>query len=204
VEKTLSTEEAARLPDPDKSEFLNALYEGALSCFLGQPVIADIDRIVVTVDWADGTLSLAAQPDCPRNITIALTDADNSVTGLITVIGEDPDGQAVVETMAPDGLGGGKTLTGSKVFAKVTSVVISNTGGAPTTDDEVVVGVGVKIGLPMNILAAADVRHVYLGGTRIASPNITTGASTSTVDASAGTYNGTKVLQAFVQPTRRV
>ena len=203
MEKTLSDAEASRLPDVNEDEFIGNLFRTALPIFMGLPVIADIDRIVVTVDWADGTLTIAAQPDTPRNITIALTDADNSVTGLITVTGKDCDGDVVVETMAPDGLGGGKTLTGTKMFAQITSVVISNTGGTPTTDDEVVVGVGNKIALPQDIIAAAAVRHVFLGGVRQASPTVTTGASTSSVDASAGTYNGAKAMVAYVQPTRR-
>jgi hypothetical protein len=167
-------------------------------------VIADVDRIVVSVDWANGTLGIAAQPDCPRNVTATLTDANNSVTGLLTITGQDPDGQTVVETMQPDGAGGGKTLVGTKIFAKITSAVITNSAGAVTVDDVVVVGVGDKIGLPFDITAAADVRHVYLGGVRIASPTIVVGAQISTVDVSAGTYNGTKVLFALVQPTKRV
>ena len=202
MEKTLSDAEAARLPDVNEDEFIGNLFRTALPIFMGLPIAADADRIVTTVDWADGTLTIAAQPDTPRNITIELTDADDSVTGLITVTGKDCDGDVVEETMAPDGEGGGKTLTGTKMFAQITSVVISNTAGA-TTDDEVVVGVGNKIALPEDILATAAVRHVFLGGVRQASPTVTTGASTSSVDASAGTYNGSKAMVAYVQPTRR-
>lgn len=167
-------------------------------CVLGQPVLADNDRIVTTVDWADGTLSIAAQPDCPRNITIALTDADNSVTGTITVTGKDAQGRTVVETMSPLGTGAGKTLTGTKIFASVTSVVISGSAGA-TTDDEVIVGVGVKIGLPMDIASSSKVLNAYLGGVRQSSPTIVTGTSISSIDASAGTYDGSKVLIVWME-----
>jgi hypothetical protein len=133
-----------------------------------------------------------------------LTDASNSCTGTITVTGEDCDGDAVVETMSPDGAGAGKTLTGTKIFAKVTSVAITLAAGGLAGTDVVVVGVGTKIGLPYDILTTAAVRHVFLGGTRIASPVVVAGASISTIDASAGTYNGTKAMVAYVQPTRRV
>jgi hypothetical protein len=69
-----------------------------------------------------------------------------------------------------------------------------------SSTDVVIVGVGNKIGLPFDIAAATDVRHVYLGGTRVASPTVATGAQTSSVDVSGSTYNGAKVLLAFVQP----
>jgi hypothetical protein len=162
-------------------------------CFLGQPVLADVDRIVDDQAFADGSLTIAAQLDCPRNITIALTDADNSCTGTILVTGKDNQGRAVTETISPDGLGGGKTLTGTKIFASVTSVVVSLAAGAGG-GDLVNVGVGNKIGLPLDIAASSKVLDVYLGGTRIAAPTIVTGTSISTVDVSAGTYDGAKAM----------
>jgi len=162
-------------------------------CVLGQPVLADVDRVVDDQLFADGALVLAAQPDCPRNLTIALTDADNSCAGTILVTGKDTLGRTVTETISPDGLGGGKTLTGTKIFASVTSVVVSLAAGAGG-GDLVNVGVGNKIGLPLDIAASAKVQDVYLGGTRIASPTIVTGTSISSVDVSAGTYDGSKLM----------
>ncbi|MFA4944457.1 MAG: hypothetical protein WC789_07125 [Lentisphaeria bacterium] len=129
-------------------------------------------------DWADGALVLAAQPDVPRNVTIALTDADNSCTGLITVTGVDHQGRAVVETMSPDGAGGGKALVGTKIFARVTSVVISGAAGfAP--GDQVSCGFGLKFGIPFDLSAGAEVLHAYVEGVRQAGPTITTGVSLS-------------------------
>jgi hypothetical protein len=43
-----------------------------------------------------------------------------------------------------------------------------------------------------------------LGGARIATPTVAIGVSTSGIDASGGTYNGSKVLHAIIQPTARV
>lgn len=201
MEQTLSDAEIANLPGPAGKDLLTRLYGGALSLFLGAPVVADVDRIVTSVDWADGSLTIAAQPDVPRNLTVALTDADNSVTGLLTITGLDPSGRVVVETMQPDGAGGGKTLTGTKIFASVTSAVISGTSGALAGTDVVVIGVGNVIGLGIDIPAAAAVTYCALGGTKL-TPTVATGESTSGVNASAGTYDGTKLLHAFVMPAR--
>jgi len=202
MENTVSDVEKARLPGATENELIMLLGTAAFPMVLGQPVIADVDRIVTTVDWTVVALTIAAQPDCPRNITATLTDADNSVTGLLTITGEDAQGRTVVETMAPNGAGGGKTLVGTKIFAKVVSAVITLATGA-TTDDEVVIGVGDVIGIPIDLSWTVSVTHTYLGGTRIASPTLTAGVSTSGVNVSASTYNGTKVLLVFVKPTKR-
>lgn len=204
MENTISDAVKDRIPSVEEEELIHQALTGALSLFMGLPVVADADRIVTSILFANGTLTIAAQPDCPRNITIALTDADDSVVGTITVTGKDPMGRTITEVMHPDGEGAGKTLTGTKIFAKIDSVVISGASGAEVDVDMVVVGVGNVIGLPLDIPDVDGVRHVYLGGVRIASPTVAIGTSTSGIDVSAGTYNGSKALHAFVQPTARV
>jgi len=179
---------------------LTALLAGAAAfpLSLGAPVLADVDRIVVGVDWDDGTLVIAAQPDVPRNITATLTDGDSSTSGTLTITGTDINGRAVVETMAPNGAGNGKTLTGTKIFKTVTSVVISGSAGSGD-DDHLVVGVGNLIGTPVDLAAAAEVVLVRLNGTIDADVTIATGVSTSGVNSSAHTYNGIKILDAIIQ-----
>jgi len=179
---------------------LTALQAGGNSFFvaLGAPVVADTDRVVESVQWGDGTLTIAAQPDVPRNVTATLTDVDNSVSGLLTVNGTDIAGRVISETMAPDGAGNGKTLTGTKVFKTVTSVVISGTAGAGAGDN-LVVGVGNVIGVPVDLANVAEVVSVRLGGVLVGSPTKATGVSTSGIDTSASTYNGSKVLDAIIQ-----
>ena len=204
MENTISDAVKDRIPTAEEEEFIQRSLSGAVSLFLGQPVLADADRIVTTILFSNGTLSIAAQPDCPRNITATLTDADDSVVGLLTITGKDMMSRTIVETMAPDGEGAGKTLTGTKIFASITSVVISGASGGETAVDMLVVGVGTVIGVPFDLPDVDAVRHTYLGGTRIASPTVAIGVSASGIDASAGTYNGTKVLHAIVQPTARV
>jgi hypothetical protein len=176
--------------------------QGTESLFLGAPVLADVDRIVTSADWADGALTIAAQPDVPRNITVTLTDANASITaGTCTVVGTDMAGRAVTEIMD---LTEGLTFTGTKIFASVTSATIADTEGTPASGtDLVTVGVGKVIGIPYDLSAAGEVLHTYLGGTRL-TPTVTTGVSLSGVDASAGTYDGSKMLHVYVKPADNV
>ena len=174
--------------------------QGSRSESLGWPILADVDRIVTSADWADGALTVAAQPDVPRNLTITLTDANDSITGgLCTIVGVDINNRAVSEVMsiAVDG----KTFTGTKIFASVTSATISGTTGTPASGtDLVTIGVGNVIGIPFDLTASSEVLHAYLGQTKL-TPTIATGISTSGVNASAGTYDGAKLLQVFIKPS---
>ena len=216
-ENTLSDLELERLPNPEEAALIAHLdtrlptaaeavliaQPRALSVFMGMPLLADVDLIVTSEDWADGALTIAAQPDVPRNLTCTLTDANDSVAGVCTFIGTDAQGRAVTEVMTVD-TGDGKVMTGTKIFASVTSCTITGTSGALSGTDVVTVGVGKVIGLPWDLTASAEVKHVYLAGTRIASPVITTGVSLSGIDVSAGTYDGAKWMQAFVQAAASV
>ena len=169
------------------------------SAFLGLPVVADNDRIVTSADWADGALTIAAQPDVPRNLTVTVTDDNDSITGgTLTITGLDARGEAVSEVL---NIANGKTLTGTKIFGSVTSAVIAGTTGtAASGTDVLIIGVGNVIGLPADIGVTAAVKHVYLGGTRVASPTIATGNQTSGVNVSAATYNGSKALHVYFAP----
>jgi hypothetical protein len=77
-------------------------------------------------------------------------------------------------------------------------VVISGTAGAGVGDN-LVVGVGNVIGVPVDLADSAEVVACHLGGSLIGSPTVATGASTSGIDVSASTYNGSKVLDAIIQ-----
>ncbi len=185
---------------PDKA-FVAADLNLMTSAFMGTPALAATNGLMTVVDWADGTKSIAAQPDCPRNVTAALTDGNNSITGgSLTITGQDVFGRTITEVMHPDGLGGGKTLTGTKPFAKVTSIVIAGTTGVPAAGvDTFICGYGNVIGLPTDIKAVGAVKHVWFNNARVASPTVTAGVSISGIDASAGTYNGSKPLVALYQ-----
>lgn len=175
---------------------LYAKYNGFVS-FLGAPVVADDDRIVTAVDFANGARTIAAQPDVPRNLTITMADANASVTGgTVTIIGEDVLGRVITDAWAIITNLGVKTTT--NVYAKVTSVTVAGLTGVVTGGaDQVKVGVGTVVGLPLDITTVAAVKHVFFGGARIASPTIAVGVGTSGVDVSGSTYDGSKLFSVF-------
>ncbi len=201
-ETTLSDVEFERLPTPLEAAGVADLYDKRVSAFLGLPVLIDDNRVVTTVDWADGTLSIAAQPDVPRNVTCVLTDTDNSVTGLLTILGLDYAGRAITETMQPIGDGNGKTLVGTKIFAEITSCIITSTAGAAGGTDKLIIGVGNVIGVPWDLLHTGAVAFAYLGGVKLTPDAIAIGAGTSGVDVNSGTMDGAKWLHAIIQPAR--
>lgn len=143
---------------------------------LSTPTIAaTTNRIVASVNLTNTTFTLAAQPDVPRNVTIAVTDTTPSITvGTITVTGFDVNGATITEVLD---LSTALTLTGTKVFASVSSVVsaaAATLGGAG--DETIIVGVGSVVGY---IYCASSER------TR-GTANIYTTSSSVTVTASGG------------------
>lgn len=186
------------IPSAADTAFL-ARQQGLLPLCLPIYENADADEIVAAALWADGAYALVRQPDVPRNITINLTDADNSVTGNVTVTGSDAQGRVVTEVMSPDGLGGGKVLVGTKIFARVVSVVVDSAAGA-APGDELEVGVGLKFGIPFDLAAGAEVVHAYIEGVRLPGPTIVTGVSLSGIVLAAdpGVLPGFLLL--FIKP----
>ena len=133
-----------------------------------------------------------------------MTDANDSITeGICTIVGVDLAGRAVSEvmTISVDG----KTFTGTKIFATVTSATITATAGTPATGTDVVtVGVGNLIGTPMDLAASGEIVHAYLGQVKVTPDAIATGLSTSGVDVNGGTMDGAKLLQVFIKPPNNV
>lgn len=205
MERTLSPVEFERIPSADEKLTLERQVAGSVFCYLGTPVLADADRISVAADWADGARVIAAQPDVPRNLTALLVDANASIlTGVLTITGVDAQGRPVTEVMTV-AAGVGLALLGTKIFARVDSAVITDTTGAVDAGaDQLVIGVGNVIGLPMDIERAAEVMFAYLGGALVTPTAVAVGVSTSGVNNSGAVYDGAKLMAAIVQPTRRV
>lgn len=181
-----------------RTTVLQRAVDGAQHVFMGAPVLADVDKIVTSEDWDDGALTIAAQPDVPRNLTVTVTDADTSITGgICTIVGKDSQGRAISEVMdITDGL----SWTGTKIFATVTSATISGTTGVPATGTDVVtVGVGNVIGLPVDLSAEAEVIRAYVAAAPVTPDAIATGESTSGIDCNGATYDGSKLMWAIVK-----
>lgn len=187
------------VPTIGEKAFSAAAAAGVELAELGAPALADVDRIVTSVDpVADATQTIAAQPDVPRNVTVTITDANDGVTTTTTIRGKDLAGRDIVE-VAQTTLGVGKSFVGTKMFAKIDSVVSSGTTGA-AAGDTITVGIGDVIALAKPIANAAAVKHVFFNGAPVTPDAIATGESTSGVNASGGTYDGAKVLRAAYRP----
>jgi len=175
----------------------SAAAQGAELVELGAPVVADVDRIVAALDpIADGAMTIIAQPDVPRNLTITVTDANDSASGKATVRGTDMSGLPLLDVFE---FGGGtKTFASENVYAYVDDVTLSDVAGA-AAGDTLSVGVGDVIALPKPITNAAAVKRVWFDGALV-TPVVATGVSQSGVDVSASTYDGTKLLRVAYKP----
>lgn len=166
-------------------------------CSLGAPILAATNRYVASVNLTNIAFTIAAQPDQPRNVTVTVTDTTPSINaGTITVVGFDVANQPITEVFTfPGTPAASRTFTGVMMFAQITSITAANVAVLGGSGDETIVaGCGTVIALPNPIMTAAAINHVWLGGTKITSPVVATGVSQSGVDASAGTYNGSRVL----------
>lgn len=168
---------------------------------LGAPGLADDDLIVTTTNMKVGTYTIAAQPDVPRNITVSVTAVGTADTmGTIDFVGTNIDDEAITETITPIA---GSTVAGVKAFKSVTSAtgvgwVIDGVEG---TEDTITIGTGNEIGMPLVLDAATEMVFGILD-TTITAHNPTVGnpatIEETTIDMSAGTYNGSKVALIFV------
>lgn len=168
---------------------------------LGAPALAAVNRAVTTANMKVGTYTIANQPDMPRNLTATRTvvTVTADTPGTLDIVGTDANDAALTETITVgnDGI----TVAGLKAFKTVTSItgvgwVIDATEGVA---DTITVGYGTVLGLPVAIAAGSQVMLGILG-TTITAATVTAGAiSVSTVDMSAGTYDGSKVAQVFVK-----
>lgn len=163
---------------------------------LGAPVVEDTDKIVVSADMKVGTYTIAAQPDVPRNLTLTHTAGGTADTlGTVTVLGTNIDDEVISEVFTPVS---GTKVVGTKAFKTVTSATGAGWAidAVEGTKDTIIIGVGNKLGLPIIPSAAAAVKRGFLDSTG-QKPTVVYDADElekNTVDLSAGTYNGTKIV----------
>lgn len=164
----------ARIYDRHSDLFMDVLAE-------------DDDKVVAAEDISGGgdiTCTLDGQPDVPRNLTLKVTDGDASISAFtITATGVDAKGNTITEVFVfADGL----IQTGSKAFATVSSVEITDLAGAGA-GDLVDVGIGSKLGLSNVIYETGDVYKCTKNGADYSGAgNITPNVTYNTVDVSTG------------------
>lgn len=160
--------------------------------YLGTPVVADVDRIVTSVNMKVGTYTIAAQPDVPRNITVTHTQ-EGGVTdtlGTITVVGTNALDQVISEVITPTESG---TAIGAVAFKTVTSI----TGAGwviGTGNDTIKIGVGNYLGLPFVIDSTDNFGYGVLGTAIITPANLSRSDNVEGcyMSLSSGTYDGSK------------
>jgi len=110
--------------------------------------VAGYDGATEDAGGARTLAAIAARLEVPRNVVITITDADVSITaGYVTVRGLNASGFPCGETFTVKG--GTETITGNEAYSMITSVVCWGFAGVTNADDNIKVGVGNKIGLPM-------------------------------------------------------
>lgn len=170
---------------------------------LGAPAAADNDAVHAAITGSATAAVVVTtditNPDIPRNLVVTPggTTADVAA-GDVTIEGTDYRDQPISEafTFEADATG---AVTGAKAFKTVTKIAIPIQDGAAAT---FIVGTGNELGLPIECDAAADIPMAILGTTITAhNPTVSTPATVAgtTIDMSAGTYNGSKVAIAFVK-----
>ncbi len=176
----------------------NAL--GAENAYLGTPLLADIDILVAVLDpIADGALSIIAQPDVPRNITVDIIDANSSASNVCTVTGKDMMGN-VIEEVFTNAAGGTALDTGVKIFASLTTAVVTGEAGA-AGGDSISIGIGDLIGLGKPIANESAVKYAALNNVPLTPDAIQTGdVSLAAVSLTGGTYDGSKPMRVLFQP----
>jgi hypothetical protein len=135
------------------------IWSEADRTFMTDVLAEDPDAIVDNEDLNVSlplTCTLDGQPDYGRNVTLLLTDADDSISAInITVTGITAAGLVMTETFTFASFTA-KVATGLYPFEKITEVKV-NSGTGIGVGDVLDAGTGKKIGLPGRISAAGDV-----------------------------------------------
>lgn len=163
----------------------------------GSPVVDDVDWFVVSADMKVGAYTLAhTAPDVgARNVTVTqtITNGAEDTNGTIVVVGTDLAGNAITETLTPNG---GETVAGTKCFATITSITGAGWVINGADEDTVTLGFGALIGLPDKLTDTAQVLSASLNNVKQATaPAVTVSATaleSNTVDL-ASALDGTPV-----------
>lgn len=137
-----------------------------LRASLGSPALGTTTAVhaAVTDNGAEQTITTGiTNPDVPRNVTATAGGTAGDIKAIqVVVTGTDANGAVLTETLPAFTVNTAGTVTGSKAFATVTSVVIPahDATGATTA-----IGTGAKVGLGVK-LATDTVIGAHLAGTR--------------------------------------
>jgi len=157
------------------------------------PTDADVNDVLAATLLTTAVQTVTTgitDPDVPRFLSV--TGGDANVTGNVVIVGTDINGDAITDTIASSGT---STVDGDVAFASVTSIALPVYAVAGT--ETISVGVTVDIGLPVNILDAAQALANYFDGSDDAGTVAAGGTLSTSVFAVAGSMDGTKEV-AFI------
>jgi hypothetical protein len=173
---------------------------------LGTPILAAVNTIVtsanckVTAHTLVGAVSGVKTLDVPRNVTVTVTDAGtHDVAHAYVITGTDSSDAALTETITSST--STTTVAGTKIFKTVSRVISAGwviNAASTSTADTVTVGVGNLIGTKVVLPDATGTTLTTLGTTVAASATTGGSLATSSVNASGGTYDGSKRLYIYV------
>jgi hypothetical protein len=153
--------------------------------------VAGYDGATEDLGGARTLAAIATRVEMPRNVVITVTDADASITaGHISVSGLNASGYPVREQFDMVSGAGTTTFTGNQAYSEISAVICWGFAGVTNADDNIKVGVGDKIGLPMGKdCELIDVFAAHHGGAKEA-------VLLSGINRTYGTYTGTSAAGA--------
>ena len=163
---------------------------------LGTPAAASANAVLASTSMTNAAYVFATPITnaVARNITATTTAVNGAdVVGSLVIAGKDITGAALTETLtlATNGI-----AYGTNAF-KVVSALTGSGYTATGTNDTIVVGTGVKLGLPVPLPAGTASVLTTVAGVPTTTSAHAGAIPTSTVDASAGTYNGSNEVVAY-------
>lgn len=188
------------MPVIDNPAALDGTGQRVRSVSLGSPAAPDVDIVLsaVTDDGEEQTITAEiTDPDIPRAVTATAGGTADDIKAIqVTVNGTNADGAAITEDLPAFTVNTAGTVTGSKAFATVTSVVIPahDDTGATTS-----VGTADKLGIGLR-LSRNTVLAAYLDGTlESTAPTVAVDeddVESNTVDLNSAS-DGTEVIVDF-------
>lgn len=170
------------------------------SLSLGSPAAASTTavRAAVTDNGAEQTITASiTDPDVPRAVTATAGGTATDIKAIqVTINGTNADGATITEDLPAFTVNTAGSVTGSKAFATVTSIVIPAHDGTGATTS---VGTSDKLGLGFHLSRNTVVSAFHNGALETTAPTVATSASaleSNTVDLDTA-LDGSAVIVDF-------
>ncbi len=169
--------------------------------YISAPLAGTVGRIVASTAFANGTLTIANQPDSPRLCSIRVDPGTTAITGgVVTVNYVGCDGQTTIDTVSAVTAASTVVSTNtSKGVAKVNSVVVTGVAGGTSPQ--------IQVDTLNSLAVAADAGYVDFSVVDLKVDNVDSGVASTQSSAACFTPstapNGThnyQVVAVFNSP----